>query len=173
MSEARWRPLLPDDLATVVAIAAAVHPGYPEDEEVFAERLALFPEGCRLALIGEEAVGYAIAHPWMHGDPPTLNTLLRRLPERPDCLYLHDVALLAHGRGAGLGWMLLQELRTIARSRALPRLALVAVKRSAAYWTMLGFHAEDDPRLAAKLASYGGDARYMTRSPSPGGTGAG
>ena len=56
-----WRPMLPADLSMTETIAEQVHPDYPEDPAVFAERLALFPAGC--FMLG--AVGYLIAHPWM------------------------------------------------------------------------------------------------------------
>lgn len=158
-----WRALTAADLPAVVAIAAVVHPDYPEGEEVFAERLALFPEGCRIALRDGQAVGYALAHPWTLGSPPALDTLLGALPERPDCLYLHDVALLAATRGSGLGQALVEDLLALARRHRFAHLALVAVNRSADYWMARGFRVVDDPALARKLASYSADARYMTR----------
>ncbi len=152
------------DLPAVAAIAARVHPAFPERPEIFAERLALFPEGCFLAEAAGEPAGYALAHPWTDGAPPALDTLLRHLPERPDCLYLHDVALLAAARGSGLGRALIERLRALAQQQALPRISLVAVNNSQAFWARLGFQVATRGDLAAKLASYGGDARYMTRS---------
>jgi hypothetical protein len=35
------------DIPGLMAIAAVVHSSYPENEAVFAERLSLFPVGCR------------------------------------------------------------------------------------------------------------------------------
>ncbi|NEW95116.1 GNAT family N-acetyltransferase, partial [Rhodopseudomonas sp. BR0M22] len=43
---ATWRGMTPADLPAVDAIAAVVHAAYPEDAAVFAERLALHPDGC-------------------------------------------------------------------------------------------------------------------------------
>lgn len=163
MSGAHWRPLSPADLPAVTAIAEAVHPGYPERPAIFAERLSLFPEGCFLAEADGAPAGYALAHPWMEGAPPALDTLLGRLPDRPDCLYLHDVALLPAARGSGLGRALIVRLEALARHLALPRISLVAVNNSQAFWATLGFRNADHPGLAPKLASYGRDARYMTR----------
>lgn len=151
------------DLPAVVAIAAVVHPDYPEGEEVFAERLALFPEGCRIALKGGQSIGYALSHPWTRASPPALDSLLGALPARPDCLYLHDVALLAAARGSGLGQALVDDLLALGRRHGFAHLALVAVNRSVDYWTARGFRIIDDPALSGKLGSYSPDARYMLR----------
>lgn len=155
-----WRPMVAADLPTVMNIAARVHVDYPEREAVFAERLALFPAGC--AMLG--AVGYAIAHPGVIGAPPPLDHLMGTLPRRPDCLYLHDLAILGEYRGGGHGRALSQRLCRLARSEGLPRLALIAVNHSEAVWRRLGFVAQvGGEALSAKLRSYGGDAVYMVR----------
>ena len=159
------------DLGAVDAIAEIVHPGYPEPPEVPAERLALFPEGCLLAEAGEgRAIGYAVSHPGLLGRPPALASLLGRLPERADCLYLHDVALLPAARGTGLGGDLVARLHGLARRRGFRYLALTAVNGSVPYWRRHGFSPfAGDEVLAAKLASYGGDAAYMVSATASGG----
>lgn len=162
--EAAWRSMQEDDLTAVERIALIVHPDYPEDVAVARERLALFPRGCRIAQDAAGGiVGYAIAHPGRLGAPPALDSLLGALPPAPDCLYLHDVALLPAARGAGLGATLVAGLRELALELALPVLALVAVGDAASYWRRHGFSApEPAASLAAKLASYGPGAAYMT-----------
>ena len=162
---ARWEPLRPCDLVALGRIAGIVHPAYPERDEVPAERLALFGPGCFAAWAGPAMVGYAISHPARRGDPPALDTLLGTLPTAPDCLYLHDVALLPAARGAGLGAALIARLVPLARARGLPALALVAVGGSCRYWAARGFRRPPEPSagLAAKLASYGDSAAYMER----------
>ncbi|MCC7272285.1 MAG: GNAT family N-acetyltransferase [Alphaproteobacteria bacterium] len=154
----------PDDLDTVERIAALVHPAYPESAAVPRERLALFAEGCFMAEdAAETAVGYAVAHPGLLGAPPALDTLLGRLPEAADCLYLHDVAMLSLARRGGFGRALLGILGAAAARHGLRHLALVAVNNSAPYWRRHGFADRVDPdgALAADLASYGGDAAYL------------
>ncbi|XKH35702.1 GNAT family N-acetyltransferase [Azospirillum doebereinerae] len=91
------------DLDAVLAVADVVHPDYPEDRAVFAERLALFPEGCRLAERDGRVLGYGVMHPGLLGVPPPLDAPLGALPAVADCLYLHDIALLPDTRGLGLG----------------------------------------------------------------------
>lgn len=162
---AGWRALRPCDLARLERIAEIVHPAYPERAEIPAERLALFAPGCFAAWSGPEMVGYAVSHPGRLGDPPALDTLLGTLPAAPDCLYLHDVALLPAARGAGLGSALIARLVALAAARDLLALALVAVGTSARYWAAHGFRPPPDPPagLSAKLASYGDAAAYLVR----------
>ena len=158
---AEWRPMRPVDLPAAERIAAVVHPDFPEDETVFAERLALYPEGCRL-LVGEgEALGYAITHPWRRGEPPALNSLLGALPARPDTYYIHDLALLPGARGGGAAGRLVTLLAE--QARGLPGMSLVAVNGSVPFWRRQGFSVVREPRLAAKLRSYDAEACLMER----------
>ena len=158
-----WRAMGEVDLAAVERIADIVHPAYPERPEIPQERLRLFPRGCFVA--GDtDIVGYAVAHPGLLGRPPALDTLLGRLPHGPDCLYLHDIALLPAARGLGLGGQLTALLCQLGEGMSIRDLALVAVNGSEPYWKSLGFQpTAPDPELAAKLASYGTDASYLVR----------
>lgn len=162
-----WQPMRDADLPAVAALADRIHLAHPEAPEVFAERFRLFPQGC-LALREDSAVvGYAIAHPGRLGAPPRLNTSLEELPERADCLYLHDIALAPEIARRGHGSDLMARLVELAIDIRLPCLALVAVGGSAPFWERLGFRAVDDPALRAKLASYGTGAAYMLRKVAP------
>jgi GNAT superfamily N-acetyltransferase len=152
-----------DDLPVIERIAEIVHPDYPESGEVPAERLALFPAGCLIAESAEGTVlGYAVSHPGLLGRPPALDSLLGRISPDADCLYLHDVALLPGARGLGFGESLVDLLRALGSRSGVRVLALTAVNRSTPYWRRRGFSDySGDRMLAAKLASYGGDAVYM------------
>lgn len=157
-----WRPMAEADIDTVERIAEVIHPSFPERRDVFVERLALFPAGTLIAQAPEVVVGYAIAHPWRRGRPPALDSLLEQLPAAPDCLYLHDVAILPEGRGQRLTEHLVERLRRLAAGHGLGRLALTSVNDTAPMWARYGFAAvTPDAALAAKLATYGGDAIYM------------
>lgn len=161
----KWRPMSGHDLDAVIAVAAAVHINHPERPEVLAERLGLFPAGAWIAVAGTVAVGYALIHPGLIGRPPALDTLLGSLPVRPDCLYLHDVALLPRARGQGLAARLLADVKVLGAAKGLNRLALVAVNGSAPVWRRFGFMPwPGDAFLQEKLAGYGDDAMYMTCS---------
>jgi GNAT superfamily N-acetyltransferase len=161
--DARWRAMRTTDLAAVMDIAAAVHADYPERIEVFAERLSLFPEGCRIAERGGAPVGYGFTHPGLARRPPPLDSLLGALPDPAEVYYLHDIALLASARGAGLGRAALDWAEAAARARGLPELALTSTPPARAFWLGQGFVPVADPALAAKLASYGEGMTYMVR----------
>jgi GNAT superfamily N-acetyltransferase len=143
------------DLPTVQRIGETVHAEFPEDDAVFAERLALFPAGC-LVTDG----GYAIAHPIRLGEPPALGAMLGTLPDRADTLHVHDVALLPAMQRRGLGGSALRALVGVAVRHALASLSLVAVHGTPPYWARFGFR---DAPATAELKTYGNEARYMAR----------
>lgn len=157
-----WRPLLPADLPTVSAIAAAVHPAFPEADAVFADRLAIAPATCFLLEIEDRPAGYVLAHPFMLGGAPALDSVLEKIPAGANTLYIHDLALLPAVRGTGAGTEIVDRLAGLASPFG--AMSLVAVNGSVPFWTRMGFFRYDDPRLAAKLASYEPDAQYMVRT---------
>lgn len=152
------------DLPAVNALAGLIHPAYPEDEAVFAERLRLYPQGCRVLERNGRLTAYAVSHPWLDRAPPKLNALLGELPPRPSTYYLHDIALLPQMRGTGAAAEVVTSLAEQARAERLPSLSLIAVNGSQGFWLRQGFEAVADDTLTDKLRSYGGDARFMLRA---------
>ncbi|SFJ64929.1 Acetyltransferase (GNAT) family protein [Bosea sp. OK403] len=151
------------DLPAVLAVAGVVHPAYPEDEAVFAERLRLFPAGC-LALAGPGGLlGYVVSHPWRLGQPPALNSLLGGILADAASYYIHDLALLPDARGSGAAGRVVDRLVAFARSEGLASISLVAVNASLGFWQRHGFRVAHDAALAEKLGSYDDAARYMVR----------
>lgn len=151
-----WRPMLPSDVAPMVALAAIVHPAFPEDADTLAERLALYPAGC-FALDGADGLdGYLLSHPWRLGHPPGLNQRLGALPNAPDTLYLHDLALHPARRGGGAAGAILHPYLA---TGGWPSHSLVAVNGSTPFWRHFGFR----PSPSAAPGSYGGDAVHMVR----------
>lgn len=160
----RWRPMWPADIDDVVAVAAVVHPGFPEAREVLAERLALHPDGCfMLEAPDGNALGYLLSHPWRAGTLPPLDTLLGELPEPATSYHLHDIALLPAARGTGAAGAIVAEVIAHARATGVASMCLVAVNGSQGYWARHGFLAEAGAELAEALASYGPGARYMVK----------
>jgi GNAT superfamily N-acetyltransferase len=151
------------DLVAVEQVAELVHPDYPEDAAVFAERLRLYPDGCFVFETGRRIEGYAIAHPGLRRDPPGLNTLLRDLPAQPDTLHIHDVALLPQTRGLGLGVGITARLVLQALAAGVPWLSLIAVGGSLRFWEKNGFGVADQVAVRESLATYGETAVFMTR----------
>ena len=153
----RWRAMQAADLDAAERIADVVHPDYPEDPAVFAERLRLFPRGC--LILDDPPSGYTIAHPWRLGSPVKLNSLLGALPAEPDTLFLHDIALLPAERGRGDAVHGVAALEAVAADLGLPTMSLVAVGRALSFWLARGFVAIAGP----DVGSYGAGAKYMTR----------
>jgi len=163
-SGARWRPMASADLPAVMQVAGLVHPAYPEDEAVFAERLRLAPGGCHVLADGDrELFGYLVSHPWPQRAVPKLNALLGEIPPGTTNWYLHDLALLPAARGGGAAGAIVSAIVDHAVSAGCNSLALVAVNDSAGFWRHKGFREVHDPALAATLASYDDAARYMER----------
>ena len=159
-----WRPMTAADLDAVTEIAAIGFPDHFEGRECFENRLALNPAGC-FVLSGEDGgpKGYLVAYPWRADDAPALNTLVEAIPDDATVTYLHDLALHPDARGQGRSRPIVERLAAGAKAAGWPALALVAVNDAAPFWEGLGFTAVETPEMAAKLASYGPDARYMLR----------
>lgn len=167
MPPASWRPMTPQDLSRVAALADAIHPAYPEDPAVFAERLRLYPHGCHVLAGAGDLIGYALTHPWRMAEPPPLNARLGAIPQDASTYYVHDVALLPAARGRGYASQLVGLLARHARAAGFGNLSLVAVNGSGGFWERLGFRASAVPGLDGKLSSYGSDAMLMVRDLSP------
>lgn len=151
----------PADLPGVVTLAGAAHPELYESPEVFAEKLALFPDGCLALDDGDALIGYAFAHPW-RGAPPKLNRLLGSIPQASDHFYVHDVALADAARGRGAGAAIVARLVATARAAGLPALELVAVGGAERFWARQGFVA-----TPGAAAGYGAGALSMRLKLSP------
>lgn len=158
---AEWKALEPADIPALCAIAARLHPGLPERAEVFAEKLRLFPAGCRKLQLDGRLIGYALGHPWKLGTAPELDALMGALPAEPDCLYLHDVAILPEGRGGGAAGAYVSYLEVLARKLGLGHLALVSVYGTVPLWEKLGFRPVTAG--APPLLSYGPTAACMIK----------
>jgi GNAT superfamily N-acetyltransferase len=158
-----WRPAAARDLLDIQRIGDEIHPDLHERPEVFAERLLLFPEGCFALVQNQRVVGYGLSHPWLLHSIPQVDQLLGSIPRSPECLLIHDVAVLPHARGHGAAGILIRLTANLARKHGIPRLALVSVYDTRPLWRRLGFEEIRDGSLNDKLKSYGESARYMIR----------
>lgn len=166
------RRLVQDDLPAALAIQAANYPLFlQENAEAFASRLALPASYCLAAERGGTLAAYLLAHGWSAGEPPPVGTVLG--PDAAaEILYIHDLAVSADARGAGLGRRLVDRAFDLAGRDGLRSAELIAVEGAAGYWSGLGFiEGAPSPALAAKVAAYGARARWMRRDipvvPSP------
>ncbi len=158
-----WRTMTPADLGRVAEIAAIGFPDHFEGRDCFENRLALNPAGCFVLATSEGLEGYLVAYPWRAEAAPALNTLIEAIPDEASVLYLHDLALTPAVRGQGWSKPAVKAVVDLAGAGGWTRIALVAVNDAVNFWRGHGFEVRDTPEMAAKLASYGSDARYMTR----------
>ena len=116
-AEVSWRGLSVNDIKSLARVADKIHPDLPESDEVFAERVELFPEGCLALLEGKdnEFCGYVISHPIMHHHPPALNKLLGEIASDADQYHIHDLVILPKLRGRGLAQECINKLFAIAK----------------------------------------------------------
>ena len=151
------------DLPAVNALAARIHPSFPEDAAVFAERLRLYPDGCRVFERGNGIEAYVVSHPWFQIGPPVLNSLLGELPATPAVYYIHDLALAPEVRGLGAAPEIVAWLAAHALASGLSGMSLIAVNGSSGFWQRQGFAVVEESALAGKLATYDEAACYMRR----------
>lgn len=153
----RWRPARAADAEAVAALAAAVLGPYGEDAAVYAERIALAPDGCLVLARGDEILGHFLSHPWPRGAVPEINAMLGAIPAGADGWYVHDVVIVPEARGGGFAAAALEAVAAAARARDISLLTLIAVGGADRFWRRLGF----EPGAAARpLAA---DKVYMER----------
>ena len=159
-----WLPLSRSDVAAIDRIAQTIHVDLFERVEVLFNKADFFPQGSRKLTRAGEIVGYGIAHPWFLNEIPAINEFLPARTEAPDCLFIHDVAVLPTARGSDAAGRFLGLLRPLAQARGLSFLALVSVYGTDRLWRRFGFTPVARPNLDAKLAGYGPTAQYMVAS---------
>lgn len=153
------RLLTISDLPEVLRVQrGAYHEVFHEPSGTFTKKLSLFPPGA-LGCFDDGALGaYLFCHPWVAGEIVSLKAISLELPERPTCLYIHDLAVAPGYRGRGLAALLADEAFELARTLRLPACALVSVQGSETFWERLGF-------VVRKEMNYlpGVSARYMIK----------
>lgn len=159
-----WRPMTPDDLNGVVEVARLSFPDHFEGYDCFEERQRLAPESCFvLSSEAGDIRGYLVAYPYSRNMAPPLNSLIGAVPQSPETVYLHDLALHPDTRGGGYTRAVVERLATEAKAAGWPMISLVAVNNASDFWGRMGFVRQDPPGMAEKLATYGEDALYMER----------
>jgi GNAT superfamily N-acetyltransferase len=164
MTDLAWRPMAAADLDAVAEIALVCFPDHFEGRDCFENRLALYPTGCFVLAAGDgRPVGYLVAYPWRADAAPPLNCLIEAAPADAAVMYLHDLSILPEARGGGWSRPIVRRLADEARAAGWPAISLVAVNDATRFWEGHGFTVANPLGMAAKLASYGADARYMVR----------
>lgn len=161
-------PMLPSDLEAVLDVQkACYHEIEPESEQSIRAKLLASPHTCFTAYHAASGTkntlaGYMLAFPVVRQELPPLNACECQMPDEPDCLYLHDMAVLPPYRSEGVGAQLFQAFKNIFDAHAFEYAALIAIQDSVPYWQKRGFMpVQTSLALQNKLLSYGGQARYM------------
>ena len=164
VSAIAYRLMREDDLAMVMAVQLEAYgPGFIEAPAVLAQRLALAPDTAWVAIDDGKVCAYLVACPSRRGQVTSLGEHFC-LPETPDCLYLHDLAVSGGVAGRGVGQALVSRAHAYAADAGLEHSALVSVQSSSVFWARLGYTDKMAPGdEMAKLDSYPGGAVYMSR----------
>lgn len=159
-----WRQMTVNHIPSLIHVAARIHPGLPESDHVFAERVNLFPAGC-LALVQEgsdDLCGYLISHPICYRQPPALDSLLGEIAEGVDQYYIHDLAILPEWRGCGFAREGIERVLGIAKQYQ--STCLISVYKTEPYWARYGFRpVEIEEGLEEKVRGYGEGAKFLER----------
>lgn len=152
------RLLMESDISQVLTVQTTCYrPELIESRSAFLRKLTLFPSGCFGSFECGQMVGYVFAHPWVRGTTVPLDSSDYLLPGNIDCMYVHDLAVVATARGKGVAPSLIQALSDAASTQHLKTFALVAVQDSEKYWTRWGFRTQYSLEYGT-----GVPAHYMT-----------
>lgn len=166
MTTIKIRPAQPADIEAILEIQQSCYSAIePESRLSMLSKIIHSPQTSFVAQIQGDTkpVAYLLALPWTANEPPTLNQIITQLPQSPDCLYLHDLAVSPKAQGTGAGSALVKHLLITYQSMPMNRLCLIAIQNARSYWERFGFqevcplHAQ----LQAKVHSYGNDAVFM------------
>ncbi|MCS0613517.1 GNAT family N-acetyltransferase [Massilia kyonggiensis] len=147
------------DLDAVLAVQAACYPpAMQEAADVVRARLHASPHTVLVARDAQGVCAYLFAYPSRLGKVTPLGGEFA-LPDAPDTLYLHDLAVAPRAAGQGVARRLVDAM--LARAGGLRHSALVSVQDSRRFWESLGYAAAAGD--AAALATYPADALYMVK----------
>lgn len=146
-----------NDLDKVMIIQSLAYiPQYCENMEVYRDKLDKFPFGCWIAEIDGEIIGYLISHPYLIDNPPKLDSTIDDIPKNPDCYFIHDVAVNPDFRDKGIGKILCEKAKSLAKEHNLNNMALISVQNSHPFWEKMGFSISKklSAKMIGKLKSY-------------------
>jgi predicted N-acetyltransferase YhbS len=133
-----------------------------ESRESLRAKFIASPSTCYIANQEDKVIGHLISIPWCFENPPELNMLTCDLPSNPDCLYLHDLAVVPNVRKAGVGRALVEKFFERCKALNFKRASLIAVQNSKSYWNQYGFRSvQPTTILRSKLLNYGNNVEYM------------
>lgn len=150
------------DIPAVLAIQLEAYSAdLQESAAVIGARLASAPGHAWVAEDEEGVCAYLFAYQSQLGKVTPLDGDFE-IPDRPDCLYLHDLAVARRAAGRRIGPALVHEALGQAHRQQLRFSALVSVQESSEFWSRLGYSPRrPDPDHLEHLGSYQVPATYM------------
>lgn len=134
------RPSTLADLTNIIDIQSYCYKEVtPENSDVLAEKLVLYPQGCFVAEEDSSTIAYMFSHPWKLASPVKINSFLGKIPNEANCYYIHDIAIHPSYRGYGIAKKLFNRALENALEESQQYIALVAVQNSESFWNKLGF----------------------------------
>jgi ribosomal protein S18 acetylase RimI-like enzyme len=116
-----------------------------ENAESFISKMKLSSSSCYGVLDEDRLIAYGISFPWLINQDVMLNSSLKRMPGKPDLMYIHDIAVDPDYQGLGLGEGLFLRILNDSLDLGVNQLVLVAVQGSQRFWAKFGFiEAEHD-----------------------------
>lgn len=154
--------LAESDVSEILNVQSLCFPSVePESAKSFSNKIKQSPDTCWGIFKQNKLKAYLIALPWVAGSPLNLNQEDVTCAN-PNCLYLHDLAVLKEMQGSGAAQTLLSCFFEALRSSSFRRAALVAIQGSKPYWQRHGFQTQATSKAVNdKLDSYGTEAFYM------------
>ncbi|MCQ9616074.1 GNAT family N-acetyltransferase [Paenalcaligenes niemegkensis] len=159
------RPMVAADIEAILAIQADAYFGEEQEEEtVISVRLDTAPDTAWVAQAGQGLQAYLVTYPSRLGALTALGENFQCAAD-PDCLYLHDLAVLSAAKGTGMGLALINKAIRYAEDQGYPFSALISVQNSVGFWQRQGYSVVEklSPQQQARLATYTGPAYYMSK----------
>jgi len=163
------RPMMASDLHAIEIIQAEAYAGYfLECAQVIEQRFTMSPTTAWVAEHEDVVCAYLVGYWSKVGKVNPLNAVFHH-DENPNCLYLHDLALLKTAEGYGVGKKLIQAATDHALQHAVEAIALLSVQNSKSFWQAFGFseflHLSLPQQKNVETYQYSSDpALYMVKS---------
>ena len=94
MQTVEIKELSTNDLDAILAIQRSAYiPELNEGKAAFFYKLKMSPITCLGAFIENQIYGYIFAQPYKFGEIIPLDKNTHQIPENPDCMYIHDLAI--------------------------------------------------------------------------------
>ncbi|MGI2105200.1 GNAT family N-acetyltransferase [Shewanella frigidimarina] len=156
------RPITTTDWPAIMAIQAQCYVELtPESLGVMQSKWQASPTSCVVFEQQDNVLAYALVHPWLQGDAPSLDTEISG-QINADSWYLHDMAISPSAQGMGIGKKLFNHIVNQAKNLAINGIGLVAVQGAHTYWLQQGFKPNTTSvKLTKSLDSYPAGACYL------------